>query len=77
MPGRQNELTAAMLLFILPVLLNACAGHETMQTKVVNEYLLTSTGIREVGRECHHSQPAGVMGCHHQEPICHLLCGRR
>ena len=46
MIGRQiNRLTAAILLLLLPVLLNACAGHETMQTKVVNEYLLTSAGF--------------------------------
>ena len=46
MIGRQiKRLTAAILLLLLPVLLNACAGHETTQTKVVNEYLLTSAGF--------------------------------
>ena len=40
-----KRLNAAILLLLLPVLLNACAGHETMQTKVVNEYLLTSVGF--------------------------------
>ncbi len=40
-----KRLNAAILLLLLPVMLNACAGHETMQTKVVNEYLLTSAGF--------------------------------
>jgi hypothetical protein len=46
MLGRQMKgFTAAILLLLLPVLLNACAGMETTQTKVVNEYLLTSAGF--------------------------------